>query len=592
MKHQLPKIENLLNESFAFVDDDIYPEKQDQTVYFSYKNQQLYYLRPPISKIEVLSWIKTKSVPISIEFDELMKSLDEYEVILITNDMGSPMGYIEVHDVYKKIYNAYRYLKAYYDSIIETAEEALAVIDKNGITVEWSRGVERLYSMKKEEVIGNPVINYFPYEKLQMVRVLKTGERLHRTISRPRDDLVLFVNMSPIELDGEIVGVTCAETDISNEIRLTQKLINTTREVEQLKNEVEKLAPSNNPFNLIIGKSEAITKTIELCKKTANTSTTCLIYGESGVGKELFAKAIHNLREKPGSPFIEINCGAIPPTLFESELFGYEKGAFSGADQKGKKGKIELAKGGTLFLDEIGELPLDMQVKLLRVLQEKKYYPVGGTKELEVDFRIIAATNRDLFEMAQKGLFREDLYYRLNIIGIHIPPLRERLQDIVELTKYFLYEFSTKYNRFIKEIPYNVMEILINYPWPGNVRELRNVIERLVVFSADETILVDYLPKNLINTSQTINHNDTSIRVDLENTEGSYTSIATSLQEDVSLQEDILLQVSLQDGVDLFEKKMIMQTLSLEKGNKLETAKRLGLSRSALYYKMRKLGIE
>src|SRR5699024_7584620 len=244
------------------------------------------------------------------------------------------------------------------------------------------------------------------------------------------------------------------------------ELYKTSEILFELEEKVRQSSNSTDTFSYIKGNSTPLQNTINIAKKTATTDAPVLIFGESGVGKELFAKAVHHLRETDSSPFIAINCGAISSSLSESEIFGYEKGAFSGADSKGKKGKAQLAKGGTLFLDEIGEMPLEMQVKFLRLLQEKKFYPVGGTTEVEADFRVIAATNRKLTELIEKGEFREDLFYRLNVVNIRIPPLRERPEDIVELTHYFLYEISIKYNKPIYGISQNIMQSLLNHPWP------------------------------------------------------------------------------------------------------------------------------
>lgn len=280
--------------------------------------------------------------------------------------------------------------------------------------------------------------------------------------------------------------------------------------------------------------------------------------------KEVFAKAIHEASEAAKAPFISINCGAIPEALFESELFGYERGAFSGANSKGKKGKIELAQGGTLFLDEIGEMPLDMQVKLLRVLQERKYYRVGGEKEINIDFRIIAATNRDLQEEMRKGTFREDLYYRLNVVSLQIPLLRERREDIIELTYSFLNDFSINYNRPIRDLPSSIMHELLHYNWPGNIRELRNVVERLVVFATDGIIKQEYLP---FHTTETLdNHTAHSLLLSNNNT-----------------------ILSLQEEMDEHEKKVIERALRILNGNKLECAKQLGVTRATLYNRLKKL---
>jgi len=320
-----------------------------------------------------------------------------------------------------------------------------------------------------------------------------------------------------------------------------------------------------DPFKMIRGNSEKLRKTISMAKRAAETSANILIQGESGVGKELFAKAVHALREGKDAPFIAINCGAIPATLFESEMFGYERGAFSGADAKGKKGKVELAQGGTLFLDEIGEMPLEMQVKLLRLLQEKKYFPIGGTKEKEVDFRVIAATNRDLKQLVEEGKFREDLYYRLNVVSIEIPPLRKRPEDIIELTHYFLYETSIKYKRPIHGISQEVMQALLQHEWKGNIRELKNVIERLVVFSEDGEIKLEHLPFEVEGIQK-----------------------RNSIPHEVDTAESKSLAERLED----VERRILKYELERAKGNKMAVAKKLKITRATLYNRLKKLGIE
>jgi len=237
-------------------------------------------------------------------------------------------------------------------------------------------------------------------------------------------------------------------------------------------------------------------KIIELSTRVARVDSTVLITGESGVGKEIIAKLIHRASKRSSGPLIRINCGAIPENLLESELFGYESGAFTGARKDGKPGMFELAEGGTLFLDEIGEMPFSLQVKLLRVLQEREIVRVGGTKPTKVDVRIVTATNSNLEEMVANGTFREDLYYRLNVVNIAIPPLRERVDDIPHLALHFIKKFNTKYN-MNKKMTLEAIDRLCQYSWPGNVRELENLIERLVVMVREEEIGVQHLPDSL-----------------------------------------------------------------------------------------------
>jgi PAS domain S-box-containing protein len=254
--------------------------------------------------------------------------------------------------------------------------------------------------------------------------------------------------------------------------------------------------PSDSDSSDMVAYSQAMEHVLELVHKVSHVGSTVLITGESGVGKEVVARYIHRTGERAGGPFVKINCGAIPETLLESELFGYETGAFTGAKREGKPGLMELAAGGTLFLDEISEIPMGIQVKLLQVLQEKRFVRVGGTRQIGVDARIIAATNRDLVQMVKDGLFRADLFYRLNVIPIAIPPLRERAGDIPPLIHHFLAKWNRKYGRD-REISRAAREMLQRYSWPGNVRELENIIEFLVVTVDDPVIGHEHLPERI-----------------------------------------------------------------------------------------------
>lgn len=402
------------------------------------------------------------------------------------------------------------------------------------------------------------------------------------------------------------MGAVAAEVDITTEIRLHQELLHMTSKVQHLEKAVARLRPELDPFARIKGSSLVIKQCMETIRKISTTSATVLILGESGTGKELFAKAIHDLRELQTAPFIAINCGAIPASLFESELFGYEKGAFSGADPKGKKGKIELAEGGTLFLDEIGEMPLELQVKLLRVLQERSYFPVGGTRMKQANCRIIAATNQNLLSMIARNQFREDLYYRLNVINLVIPPLRMRKEDIYELTQTFLQEFSLLYNRHIELVPPEVFKLLFQYDWPGNVRELRNVIERLTILTTDGEVKQEYLPDtltSLIMQEQSEVQLNSGIhshaysknqqRQDLAGAEPEQEprTVANADELDHSDDSELVSNVTYQQKLDTYEAKLLIQYLKAAGGNKRTLAKQLGISRATLYNRMKRLGL-
>ena len=310
----------------------------------------------------------------------------------------------------------------------------------------------------------------------------------------------------------------------------------------------------------IIGNSRPMVRLLETVAQVAPSEATVLITGESGTGKELIAGAIHFNSSRKKGPFVKINCAAVTETLLESELFGHEKGAFTGAHRR-KEGKFKLAHGGTLFLDEVSEMPLSMQVKLLRVLQEKEFTRVGGEEVIKVDVRVIAATNKDLAEEMNNGRFREDLYYRLNVVVLEVPPLRERGDDIPILAKHFLDIFSKKNNKRLKGFTPQAMDRMLRYQWPGNVRELMNAVERAVVLSRSEYIDVKDLPLAI----QGLNHDGNSVEV------------LDSIPGGVPLEE--------------VEKATIIKTMEETGGNKSEAARRLGITRKTLHKKLRKYGM-
>jgi DNA-binding NtrC family response regulator len=334
-----------------------------------------------------------------------------------------------------------------------------------------------------------------------------------------------------------------------------------------LKSEVDKLhiiMQGDNLTREFFGKSKKIQRILNSVEKLAESSdTTILIEGESGTGKEGLAKYIHQKSPRKDFPFIQINCAAIPKELAESELFGHEKGAFTGAAQKTKLGKFELAEGGTILLDEIAELSQDLQVKLLRVLQERRFYRIGGEKEVTVNVRVLAATNKNLEEEVQKNNFREDLFYRLNVAKIIVPPLRERKEDIPVLSYSFLKEFSQKFRKEITGISNEALSILESYKWKGNIRELRNVMERIILLIEENEVKEHHLSSLISNAN-----ND---------------------QED----ENFVLKIPPKGiKIDVVLKTLILKTLNISNGNQVKAAKILGLSRSKLRYRMEQLGIE
>ena len=333
---------------------------------------------------------------------------------------------------------------------------------------------------------------------------------------------------------------------------------NTTAEVNRLRREIQ----SEFEFGNIIGKSEAMKKVLETVQSVSDRDATVLIRGESGTGKEKIAGAIHYHSVRRNGPFIRVSCAALNREILESELFGHEKGAFTGA-VKTRRGRFELANNGSIFLDDVDDIPLDMQVKLLRVLQERTFERVGGEETLSVDVRIICATKKDLLEHVKEGYFREDLFYRLNVVPINIPPLRERKEDIPLLIKCFLKKFVSQYEDALPDVSQEVLDVLLAYNWPGNVRELENVIEHAVAFSKSKGISIETLPEYLRRVD---------IRTDL-------------LSMDLSNKQEI----NLQDALTEVEKKLIQWAHQKTNGNQVKMAEILGIPRTTLRNRLIKL---
>lgn len=382
--------------------------------------------------------------------------------------------------------------------ILDNSHDEIYIIDAKGKVVYVNNACERHYGVKASEVIGKnsselSEMNFWTPRVSPIVLKRKRSFTLEQKTCTGK---TLLTTATPVfDSNGEIEYIIENSRDITesegikHELDKSQKLLKRYKmEVEVLRKKelnIPELQFNNTKMKFIYGLAERIAK----------VDSIVLLLGESGTGKSLFAKHIHKLSARHDGPFITVNCASIPPELMESELFGYSKGAFTGADEKGKIGLIELASDGTLFLDEIGELPLKMQAKLLQVLQENQYFKVGGREIKKVKCRIIAATNRDLPKMIEEGEFREDLYYRLNVFDIELPPLRERKDEIIPLAHFFLDKFSKKY-KSSHQISKKCLDSFLQYDWPGNIRELANIVERLVVVNEDYVIECDSLPKN------------------------------------------------------------------------------------------------
>ena len=337
--------------------------------------------------------------------------------------------------------------------------------------------------------------------------------------------------------------------------------------VDRLKDEVEHMkaelvSVGTSSFDDIYGASHQIRVAKDLAERAARTGSTVLLLGESGVGKEVFARAIHAASSRRGGPFVSVNCAAIPDNLMESELFGYVEGAFTGAAKGGKPGKFELASGGTIFLDEIGDMSLQLQAKLLRVLQTHKVERVGGTREIDVDVRVMAATNKDIAAMVEQGTFRLDLYYRLNVVTIRIPPLRERIEDIPLIISRSLAKLSARCPTKVTSVSPEALRILLDYDWPGNVRELENVLERALNLADGEVIEVEHLPEHVVSAARSASR--------------------LAVQRAGEALDDVIARA---------EQAALLEALKATNNNRSRAAKKLGISRSAFYEKLRKYKI-
>lgn len=489
---------------------------------------------------------------------EILAFLPElrYHALVCRDSQGVVLGVLTYDQVFHDLALRVCETEARINAVVEAVDEAICIVDSTDKVITWNSRAEELYGIKAQDIVGKPIQQFF--SNLVVTRINKEWEEIRSLHHQPVEGTHVLVNATPVRLGPKVIGGVTAERDITEVVQLNQKLNQASSQVQRLENEIHKISAGRNPFAAVKGHHKRLVELINTARKAASTNAVVLLRGESGTGKELFAKAIHESSPRADRKFSVINCAAIPPSLFESEMFGYESGAFTGADKRGKIGVFEMADGGTLFMDEIGELPLDMQVKLLRVLQNGEFFRVGGSKPIRVDVRIIAATNRSLEEMMAEGIFREDLYYRLNVVSLEIPPLRERREDIPELVYLFLQEFSQLYRKHISKLEPGVMATFLAYAWPGNIRQLKNVIERMVILTEGDTVPESAIPDALKISSR---------------------------------QDQMNTAVGLASVTEQTERELIIRTLKQVNGNRSEAARMLGIPRSTLYYKMHQLGI-
>lgn len=444
------------------------------------------------------------------------------------------------------------------ETILNNAYEGIIIVDKNGYITKFNRAYEEFLGIKEEDIIGKHVTDVI--ENTRMHIVTKTGKPEIGHVQRIQGH-DMIASRIPIKVNGEVIGAVgkVLFQDVEELKSLAQRMEVLENKLNYYKSEIKRMQEAKYSFDNIITENKQMNYLKKLARRAADSNSTVLIQGESGTGKELFAHAIHKASYRKYGAFIRVNCAAIPKDLLESELFGYESGAFTGARKEGKPGKFELANGGTIFLDEIGAMPLEMQAKLLRVLQEREFERIGGTNTISFDVRIIAATNENLEEEVSKGNFREDLYYRLNVIRLQIPPLRERKDDIPILARAILKELVNELQMGPKELTESAINLLKEYSWPGNVRELHNYIERAVNFSSGRLILPKHLPPVLLSSK------------------------GKNQYEEVGELKKIVAEAEI---------NAIKEALKHTGGNRTEAARLLGIHRTSLYQKIDRYKID
>jgi PAS domain S-box-containing protein len=459
--------------------------------------------------------------------------------------------------------------KEMFEYILDNIPDSITIVDENCKVIFFNLTAEKYYGVSKAEILGKDVVSFFPGAILP--KVVETGMSYYNVYNSPRQNSYVVLSAAPL-LDkyGNIIGALARDRDITEIVKLSDLLNKTQLSLLQLEKEYSKISSSGESyFSKIISNNSSFIKVINLCKNISKTPLNVLLRGESGTGKELFAKAIHYESGHNGK-FIPINCSAIPRELFESELFGYEPGAFTGAKSVAKIGKFEEAEGGTLFLDEIGDMPMELQPKLLRVLEDGEVTRIGGNKARKINVRIISATNKDIRDLINENKFRRDLYYRLDVFQINIPPLRERKGDIVLLANKFLQEFCMEQGINIIQIPKDILDIFFAYGWEGNVRELRNVIQSSVVYASqgdNGKIEKEFLPQYM-----------QKIKVD-------------TINKIINLSEIKDSDSGLEEYMSSIEKGIIKETMKDLNYNKSEVAKKLKIPRATLYYKLEKYNI-
>ncbi|MBM7682134.1 transcriptional regulator with PAS, ATPase and Fis domain [Pullulanibacillus pueri] len=502
--------------------------------------------------------------------------LGDVEVFPVVDNSGKVQGRLSSNALllaYQQLLDEKNAVADAWDIVLETAYEGIVMVNSQGKIIRINEAYKNFLGVKEEDVLYKPVETIIDNTRLHITVKTGTPERGKLQVIQGQN---MVVHRLPIWRNNKIVGAIgmLIFEGVSDIYRILEQ-VNEAKRVPHSLQEGSVHPTLDQPkvtFEAIKSKSHELAYCKSLARRSARTSATVLITGESGTGKEMFAQAIHHLSQQNKGAFVAVNCAAIPEGLLESELFGYEEGAFTGAKKGGRKGRFEQAGGGTIFLDEIGDMPLFMQAKILRVLQEKEIQPVGSEQTRTFSGRVIAATHVDLEEKVKKGEFREDLYYRLNVIHLQIPPLRERKQDIPVLLSHFIQHFCSLYHLPYKTFSNTAIEVLMNYDWPGNIREVMNLVESLVTLVDSEDIQQTDLPPKVMKKAF-FHEGDVQMPIEKQ-------------QEQVALAS---LPYPLKKNQLAHEWQEIQNVIQACNGNKSEAARRLGIHRTTLYQKINRI---
>lgn len=573
------KVKDIMDKNFAIVDVGILLKVAIKVMLFSMKDYLVvkdknncigYITRDAISKLNIkgkysdrltIKKIIVKDFVRLDDEDSVMyassKLVDKKHTIAIVMRDKEVKGIVTIDMIQKSSSKYFSDIYNITEKAFDNVVEAICICDANGKVVYWNKASEKLYDLKKKDIIGTNILNFFP--NALTTTVFREKNTIKDVLHEPVKGKEVFLSAVPIfNAEGSMIAVVTMDRDAEDMDGILEKLNKEKEKTNYYKDRYDRQMAKQYSFSSVISRSKNVLDAIEMSQKVAPTHANVMITGDSGTGKDVFARAIHRCSQRKG-PYVAVNCSAIPEELLESELFGYDQGAFTGAIKGGKKGKFELANNGTLFLDEIGEMPLKMQSKLLRILQDGIITPLGSHRSIKTDARIISATNIDIAKAIEDGKFREDLFYRLAVVNIDLPPLKDRKEDIKDLTKYFIKTFAEQEDIKIVDIEESVFDVFVKYAWPGNIRELRNVVQRMVILSNNGKLDLTDVPPYIINVKKSEENQEMSLNLDKE--------------------------------VNNLEIMLLKKALAEANGNKTKAAKLLGINRTTFYYKLNFYGM-